>query len=340
VTLQKQGRWPAAQVRLEEARQLMANNLSASRNLNCNTNFQSGVPLQLADMLQVAEDMGGIGRLHSLMASCGPLDEPAMDYLMGNLLLKEGCPWQAAEQMERVKTLVPGALEPELILADVFNQLQMPGRSGPIISHLRAEAAKLPPNSTLDLNLALLEVGMSILETNRAGARETLAALLAEHPDNPVIASRAASAYLALGDLTNALRVADAQLARTPNDVLCLHKKAVILMQCGRSGEAIPLLDHILTITNLPPVRVSRAFAYLALENFGLAENDFRAAETEGNTSPAVSLGLAAVAEHNHDTNQAVHYLRLCLTNSPNHSSLWKQANARLQSLVPGTPAQ
>ena len=30
-----------------------------------------------------------------------------------------------------------------------------------------------------------------------------------------------------------------------------------------------------------------------------------------------VSYGLAVIAEHRHDTNQAAHYLRLCLTNTP-----------------------
>jgi uncharacterized protein (DUF2461 family) len=58
-----------------------------------------------------------------------------------------------------------------------------------------------------------------------------------------------------------------------------------------------------------------------------------RELENEGINSPIVSFGLAAVAEHSHDTNQAVHYLQICLTNTPAGGPLWQQANARLQSL-------
>jgi hypothetical protein len=46
------------------------------------------------------------------------------------------------------------------------------------------------------------------------------------------------------------------------------------------------------------------------------------------------------IAEHRHDTNQAANYLRLCLTNTPPGTLLWREASARLQMLEPNSKAK
>ncbi|HEX4351061.1 MAG TPA: hypothetical protein VH251_11770, partial [Verrucomicrobiae bacterium] len=135
--------------------------------------------------------------------------------------------------------------------------------------------------------------------------------------------------------LTNALELADAQLAKTPDDPTGLNTKATILLQAGRTTEAIGLLDHVLMLTNLSSARLNRALGSLANQDFRQAESDLHELENEGNDSAVINFGFALVAQHRNDTNQALHYLQLCLTNTPAGSPLWQQAKARFQVLKP-----
>jgi hypothetical protein len=95
-------------------------------------------------------------------------------------------------------------------------------------------------------------------------------------------------------------------------------------------------LDHVLTLTNLPLARLNRATARLASQDFDAAEKDYRELEKSGVEPGLVSYGLAVVAMHRHDTNQAASYLRLCLTNTPPGTALWREASTRLRMLGPG----
>ncbi len=205
---------------------------------------------------------------------------------------------------------------------------------------MREEMRKLPSNSELDLNLALVDSYSWALQTNLANARNALQSLAETYPDDAEITARVVTAYAALGDLTSALQLADEQLAKKPDDTTTMNNKAMILVQAGRSGEAVPLLDHVLTLTNLPSARVNRALACIASTNYDKAESDLRELENEGNGSPVVNFGFALVAQQRHDTNQALHYLQLCVTNVPAGSPLWQEANAHIQMLKPAAAAK
>jgi hypothetical protein len=119
----------------------------------------------------------------------------------------------------------------------------------------------------------------------------------------------------------------------SPDDVTALNNQAAILIVSGHAAAAIPVLDHLLALTNLPTARLNRANARLASQVYAVAEADYRVLERSGEDPGPVGYGLAAIAEHRHDTNQAVYYLRLCLSNAPAGTPLWRQAGARLQSL-------
>jgi len=242
---------------------------------------------------------------------------------------------QAAEQMERARTLTQDSVLPGLALADIYNRLRLTGRSRPLIDHLREEARKLPANGQLDLSIALADAYSWALQTNLANARNVLETLAEKYPNDPDITTRVMATYVSLGDLTNALELADAQLAKKPDDPTRLNTKATILLQAGRTTEALGILDHVLVLTNLPSARLNRALGSLANKDFEHAESDFRELENEGNDSAVINFGFALVAQHSNDTNQALHYLQLCLTNTPAGSPLWQQANAHIQMLKP-----
>jgi tetratricopeptide (TPR) repeat protein len=333
VRLQRQGRLPEARVRLQQAVQLNTNNVAARLNLACNAQLAATNAMGLGEVGKVAGELGKPDRLNALINAGGPFDDPTLVFLLGVSFMDQELPVQAAEQFERAHWLAPGSLAPELALAQIYNRLHMADRSRPLINHLRQESAKLPDNRSLDLNLALLDSYAWLQQTNAANAREALQSLIEQHPDDPQINNRVLAAYIALGDTTNALQLADVRLAQSPDDVNTLNNKAMIWLQTGRAADAIALLNHVLELTNLPTARINRAYAGIACTNFSLAESDLRELEKEGFTSPMVSFGLATVAEYHHDTNQTVLYLQRCLSNSPAGGSLWLRAKARLSVL-------
>ncbi|HEX7571294.1 MAG TPA: tetratricopeptide repeat protein [Verrucomicrobiae bacterium] len=340
VALQRQGRWPEARLRLEQALQLNANNFPARISLFANTNFQAGLKLNLTEVGKVAEQLGNMQRLGLLMNNGGMFDNPVFCYLLGCAFQKTGLRLQAVEQFERTRTLAPDVLAPEFALAELYSQLQFTDRARPLISQLRTDAKKHPDSAPVDLELALLEANSWLAQTNLANARSALQSVLQQHPDDAQIVNRVIGAYLAFGDFTNALRLVDGQLAKSPDDVQILNNQAAILIQAGRPAEAVPVLDHALTLTNRPAFRLNRAIARLASEDYPSAETDYRELEKSGDEPGRVSFGLAAIAFHRQDTNQTIQYLRLCLTNTPAGTMLWRQASARLHALEPGSGAK
>ena len=337
VRLQQQGRWPAARLRFDQAQQLNTNNLSARASLFCNAKLQAGDKMGLADVTKAADQLGKLNHLSQILNTGGPFDEPTFCYLLGTLFQQTGMLWQAAEQFERTRTLVADTLAPEFALADLYNRLQQADRARPLIDHLRVETKKLPANSALDLDLALLDSYCWLAQSNAVSARQALQAVVAQHPDDGQIAHRVVEAYVEIGDFADAWPLVEAQLAKTPDDVPSLNSQALILIQTGRAAAALLVLDHVLVLTNLPAARINHAFARLLSQDFAAAEREYRELEKSGKNSDMVSYGLAAVAEHRLDTNQAVHYFQLCLTNTPAGSALWRQASAHLQTLTSGT---
>lgn len=335
VTLQKSGHLREAQARFQQALQLNPKNASARINLACNSNLLTSIKMGLADVTKLAEQMGGPERVTILINSCGPMDEPTLDYVTASMFLNHGLPVQAAEQLERVRVLAPDSPAPELALAEIYNQLQMPQRSQPLLNRLRERYKGTPGGSSLDLDLALMESYSWLLQTNAANARTALQTVVRDHPDDPLVANRVISAYLAFSDVTNAMQLLNTRLAKDPNDVPVLNTKAAILMRTGHSDEAVPILNQVLLLTNQPAARINRALARLDLHDFAAAEVDLKELEKSGTAPGMVDLGLAVVSEHHADTNLERHYLQLCLNAAATNTPMWRQANQRLQALAP-----
>ena len=340
VTLQKQGRWREAKVRFQQALKLNTNDMSARISLTCNTNLQAGNQVALPGVKQVADQLGNLDRMNLLMELGGPFDEPTVCFVLGLVCSDHGWPVQAAEQLERVRSLTSGALPAELKLAEIYNQMRMPDRSRPLIIHMRETLRKAPAQNstdqdTLDMDLALLESNSWLMQDNRSKARDALKAVATEHPDDPQVVSRAVSAYLDLGDLPDAWLLAEARLAKSPDDVPSLNAKARILRQTSQPSEAIPLLDHVLALTNDPVARLERAFARIDTQDFASAKSDLDELEKSEPASGMMDYGLALVAAQGNDTNSARHYFQVCLSNTPAGGPLWQQASARLQTLEP-----
>jgi Flp pilus assembly protein TadD len=229
---------------------------------------------------------------------------------------------------------------PAFALAELYIQLRFADRVRPLINQLRDGAKNLPADSSVHLELDLLEANAWLSQTNITSARSVLQSVLRRHPDDPQVANRVVGAYLSFGYFTNALQLVNARLSESPDDATSLNLQAAILIQSGQAAAAIPIFDHILSLTNLMAARLNRANAQVICQNFAAAETDYRELEKSGAEPGRVSYGLAAIAEHRHDTNEAVRRLRFCLTNTPSGTLLWRQAGIRLQALESGPVAK
>lgn len=333
VALQRAGRWEEARTRFGQALQLNPGNVSAQISLACNTNHQSGLNLELGDVSKAAEDLGNSQRLSSVMNDCGPFDEPVFCFLLGRAFQQVKHPIQAVQQFERVRALVPAAPEPAFALARLYLQLRFVDRAWPLIRQLRDESKSFPADSAMKLELDWLEADAWLSQNNLAAARGVFQSVLRQHPDDAQIVNRIAGVYLTFGDLSNAQQLVGAQLSKDPDDVSSLNLQAAILIQSHRAAAAIPLLTHILDLTNLPAARLNRAAAHLTCRDYPAAEADYRELEKSGDEASPVFYGLAVIAGIRHDTNQTADYLRLCLSNAPPGAPIWREASARLRAL-------
>jgi predicted Zn-dependent protease len=246
---------------------------------------------------------------------------------------------QAIRQYQRTMALAPGIPGPELALAELYVQLKFFDRAQPLIEHLRSNTNNLAAVSELDLEISLMEASSWLLRTNRANASSTLYALWQRHPDDINIANRVISSCLLLGDATNAVHIIQAQMSKTPDNVTNLNRQASLLVKYGLAAEALPVLDHILTITNLPGARINRAVARFERGDLAGSESDFHELEKTVDEPARIGYGLALIAINRKDTNQALHYLRVCLSNTPPESILGREATIRMEALEKGSPA-
>ena len=94
---------------------------------------------------------------------------------------------------------------------------------------------------------------------------------------------------------------------------------------------ALPVLNRVLTLTNRPDALLNRAIAYIQISNYPAATADCLQLDNSLPKCYLAEYRLAQIAVLQDDTNQAVHYLQLCLTNAPPGTPLWREVQARLQ---------
>ena len=334
VQLQRAGKLDAAQKRFETALALNEDNTAARINLRCNHSLLAGLAQNLSDVPALSAEFGSLQQLCRFLLGFGPVDDPSFCHLLGSIFRAARLPRQAMQQFERARTMVPGNPAPQLALAELYALWGFEEKAQKIIDHIRREQpASVLKTNYVNADLRLLEAELWLSKTNVTSARNSLQSALTDYPGDPQIENRILKAYLGFGDLTNALRLIDTQLARRPNDVEKLNLQATLLIQARRSSEAIGVLDHVLTLTNLPAAQVNHAVAHLAAGNYTAAESEYHELEKAGVLPEQVSYGLSAIAEHRQDTNAARHYLQLCLTQCTPGTKFWLLVSAHLKSL-------
>lgn len=333
VDLQRSGHLSEAEKRFVQAMELSTNNWIAGVNLFCNTNLQAGNKMSLANVGALASQVGSMKNFAFFLNHYGPVDEAAFCFLLGNAYAQAALPRLAMQQFERAAALSPGVLAPEFALASLYIKCRLPQQADDTIKRIREDIKKYPGTNHLDAEVAFLEVDMSLMRNDLAGARRTLNQLAGDNADNPNLVERAVQRLLELKDFTDAGVIVAGQLARNPENISMLYTKSAILIYTSRAGEALPILDHILEITNNSQAKLIRAIANMQLTNYAAAKQDYLDLQATQINPFAINMGLGEIALGEGNTNQAVAYFQSCLSNAPPESPQWRSVKARLDAL-------
>jgi tetratricopeptide (TPR) repeat protein len=333
VDLQQAGLLPGAQRRFEQALTLSTNNISAQVNLNCCTNLLAGNKLNLAGATQIGEKFRSIHQLEQFIGTYGEFDEPGIRCVLGNAWLSAGWPRQAWQEYEHARILAPDAITPQLAQAQLYSRFRFDAEVFETVGRLRPRITNSPAGQALEVELAMLEAKSWISQTNAPQANKILEKLLLAHPEAPAFSEMVFKAYLAFGEVTNALAITEAQLAKTPDNIAALNNQAALLIQARNAAAAIPVLDRALTLTNLPAIRLNRAIAYLQVTNLAAAEKDYDLVLDSTADQFSVHYGLAQIALGRGDTNLAVQQYSFCLSNAPDDGPKRREVRARLDAL-------
>jgi len=338
VELQRAGELAGAQDCFLGAMELNTNNWIARANLFCNTNLQAGNRMGLNELGRVAAGLGNMKNFSAALGRFGPVDEAAFCFLLGNVCAQSALLRLAMQNYERAAALAPEVPAPQLALAVLYIRCQLPTQAGNTLARLREAVKNSPSAGALDTEISFVEADLQLAQTNPAAAQQILIGLIRKHPADAALAERVWPALLRLGSPGQALAVIAEQVDRKPDDIPLLLTQAGLLVQSGQPGPALPVLNHLLKLTNLPPARLNRAIAQLQLTNYPAAKADFLALTNSALNPFAIHFGLAEIALHEGDTNGAMEQLQRCVASAPPGSPQGAQARARLEALAGSAP--
>jgi tetratricopeptide (TPR) repeat protein len=333
VQLQRAGRLAAAKKRFEQALALDAKNVAADVNLQSNTNLAAGTKQDLANVDTLGASLGSFQSLARFNFAHGPVDEPAFCYLLGNACYQAGLPRQSIQQFERAQALAPDIQAPLIALIRLYTHYGREGQAQELINRLRTELPAQPEKNALDAELSLLEANTWLAQTNPANASGVLQMMVKKHPDDARIADVALRSYISFGDYTNALQLVSRRLNGNPDDLPDLFSQASLYLKLGQFSNALPVLDHALTLSNLPPIRLTRAVARIESGQFAAAEADYLELEKTATNNLPIYTGLAEIASRRHDTNHVIEYLERCLAELPTNAPQCDLIVTRLNAL-------
>ena len=333
VELQRNGKLAAAGHRFEQAKLLNPENPAPPVNLVGNSNLLAGKNLDLSGAAALAKSVSGVQQLARLVESYGTFDEPSVCVLLGEACFNAGWPRQALQQLDRARMLAPDSGVPELSMAKIYSRIGVEDQVLELVKKLRRFETNSPAGRALGLELSVLEAKAWLARTNAPEANRVLETVLQKNPNDPAVWETVFKAYLAFGSATNALGLLDRLLAKEPDNISALNNKAAVFVQLQRAAEAVPILNRAIALTNLPAIRLNRAIALLQSQDLPAAETAYLELQTNAVDQFSVKYGLAQIAEMRHDTNAAMKYYSICLTNATTGSLKWLDAKARLAAL-------
>ena len=339
VEMQRAGRLKEAAQHFQTALELYPDNLVARFNLACNQDLQAGSRLEVRTIRSLDEEFGRYRNWELILRDNGPFDDPthcfgaAITFVQGRLIR------QSAQQFERVHELVPDHVLTTFWLSQFYAN-RNPERALALLSELRSHAQALEAMGIRKTELATTEAVVLFSTHRESEAEQILQTLISENPQDERLLATATEIAANFGRFTNALMAVDRQLEFRPDDTVALVAKGYLHMQMGDYEQAIAPLTRAFTLqTNNYTALFNRAIAYLRFDKLDESQHDYEALLRMYPNSFKIYYGLGEIAWRKKDTNTAIRYYELYLTNSVPESEEAKMISSRLQSLQPARPA-
>ncbi|MBW8864529.1 MAG: tetratricopeptide repeat protein, partial [Verrucomicrobia bacterium] len=154
------------------------------------------------------------------------------------------------------------------------------------------------------------------------------------HPDYDELLAAATQAYLMHGLFTNALRVINGKLERSPDDVDWLFKKGYASIQIGAWEDSIKAMTRVLDVqTDNVNARFNRALAYFQSGKLDEARVDYNALQTTYTNAFPIAYGLGEIAWRKKENAEALRNYEIYLANAPTNAPEFSTIRERVTQL-------
>ena len=317
VLTQRRGRTKEAGVWFQRALDLKPDNMSAQINLLFNTRVQRGDKSRLS--LEAIEEQfrTRFEKYHNWEAALranGPVDEPTFLFETGRVEMFASNFRQALRDFARATELAPEWLAPKLWLAQTLAAQQDYAGALRCTDSIQAASAASDRMGAAQLLFTRAVSLQGLGRTNEA--MTCIDSFVRQNPDQGEILSTAAQLYMRTMQYGSALSVLDRLVKRDATSPELLTDKAMVELQLDHPDVAAETLTKALALApSNPAVRLNRGIAYLHARQLDAASTDFQAVLGLVPNASAALAGLGEIAWRKKDTNAALRFYGLYLTN-------------------------
>ena len=341
VKLQRAGKLEEAERQFQTALDLNPDNLAAKSNLDANRSLRAGKRLQVRLPESIDEELGRYRSWEQALQLTGLFDDPTHCFGLGIIFGQGRLLRQAGQQFERAHELAPDHALTQLWLAGIYTRFRLPEKALDLIANLRrnneaTEAAGIGKKELLPVEASALFAANRIPE-----AEQLLENYIQSDPHNTNVLATVIQIAATFRHYTNAISAIDRLIEVQPDNIAALMSKGSFALQMTNYVSAIDALTRVLTLeTNNYNARLYRALAYLGSDQLDEATQDYKELETLFPKSADVASGLAEISWRRKDTNAAIHYYSLSLSNAPPNvrPERLDQLKERLKALQPEKP--
>jgi tetratricopeptide (TPR) repeat protein len=336
VQLQHAGRWGEAVRYFDLALAMNPDNIAAKAALVCNQDLRAHRPIKLPPSQRVEEEFGRYSDWQQVVRDNGVFDDPlhclvqALSFSGGHLYR------EAAQQFTRVHELDPDYPPAALWLARFYAN-NVPAKALDLLEGIDPSLADQYGIRSRDI--AMTKAMAFFACKKSAEAEQVMDQVMSENPKDETLLSMVVQVSVSFGRFTNALTAVERELQIAPTNAAALVVKGYLHMQTGSFAEAIPPLDRVLALDpNNNTARFNRGISYLRMGELDKAKKDYNQLEKVYPNAFRVYYGLGEIAWQRKETNAAIHYYQLYMSNSVPNSEESKKILERLQALSGHSP--
>jgi tetratricopeptide (TPR) repeat protein len=246
--------------------------------------------------------------------------------------------------LRRILTFDPDNINARMGLMGLYIQIAQPDLSLKTIAEVRAQLRTNAFSMPVEMQLVQTEANAYIAKGDPNKALSILENAQVRYPTNIEPFLLLSDYYLGRKDITNALKVVEAEMKALPASPTPLIDYARIKMMNTQIAEAIPYLDKALKLDGKNvSARFNRAVAHLQLKHFKEAESDYRELENLMDANKLipqltwrVAYGLHSIAFNKKDRMDTVKYGKEYLKLAPANAPEIKQVEDQMKQIKKG----